>query len=76
MRAPLALALAALASVRAVRTGRHLLEVDDAPTILTVPELRVPRPGFATLQTLPELAHVGLEHNFTGLTDVGFVEYS
>lgn len=52
----------------------HISEVDGVPTIVTVPELRVRRPGFHKLPP-GNGTYFGLSHSFVGTTDVGFVDY-
>lgn len=68
-------ACAAAAVAHAAPAARHISEAVDLPTIVTVPELRVPRPGYAALAAMPSAGSVGLSHSFTGITDVGFVDF-
>ena len=69
------LRLAALFVLAVLRAGAaHISEVDGVPTIITVPELRVRRPGFDKLPP-GNTTYFGLSHSFVGTTDVGFVDY-
>ena len=63
-----------LLTVATIANALHILELVDIPTIITVPEIRIQRPGFANIPNTSTV-HVGLTHSFLGLTDVGFIDY-
>lgn len=71
------LVIFALAACTSARSLSHISEHTDAPTIHTVPEMAIRRPGFANLAKDSTVdPAVGLSHSFLGVTDVGFIDYS